>query len=158
MPIQLQLFQKLYSWCNIWENLFSIVYANLTVFFPFLLVINYQFVFFYYCVFCFLFYFSVYLCFLLFSCSPVSTRRWADVVLLLGQPLRRWPNINPKSGERLMSVGSDDNGIWRRADVEVNVCTSTRAVCPMLGWGWTSVVDDGSTSSQHWPAARVCWL
>ena len=38
--------------------------------------------------------------------SPTNTRRWPKVGLLLGQRRRRWANIPPTLGQRLMFAGS----------------------------------------------------
>ena len=41
----------------------------------------------------------------LWECVPANTRRWTNAGLLLGQRLRRWPNINPTLVQRLVFAG-----------------------------------------------------
>ena len=37
--------------------------------------------------------------------NPVNMGRWPDAGLMLAHRLRRWPNINPALGERLVFGG-----------------------------------------------------
>ena len=46
---------------------------------------------------------------------PRNTRRWPKVGLMLAHRLRRWPNNNPTSGQRLVFAGT-----WSRRSVYIS--------------------------------------
>ena len=83
------------------------------------------------------------------SCQTVPSKHWPIVGSMLGQRLRRWPNMDPTMSECLLFAGrSHRSQIWMRTGVlGLTKQNETFAQC-WFQW-WASVADAGPTLHQH---------
>ena len=90
--------------------------------------------------------------------AQANTRRWTNVVLMLVQRRRPWPNIKKTWVQPLVFAGRPLFDLANSS--ETNQHLQTSLFSPVLFWCWARVVDGGSALKQHWVLAScVCmWL
>ena len=71
-----------------------------------------------------------------------NRRLWPNVGIMLAHRLRRWSNIMPTVGQRLVFAGI-------RTSFRLGL-SSSRDIEPLLVQCWASVVDGGPTLNHQW--------
>ena len=95
--------------------------------------------------------------------NPANTRRRANVVLMLGQRRRRWPNISTTLGQRLVFAGKSDVNPLPASDTMSCTCSTLYSCSSTINSCWLSISSVLATSSAE-PVVVLsivtehCWL
>ena len=102
------------------------------------------------------------------SCRQSNTRRWLNAGLMLVNRLRRWANIGPELGYRVMFGAMLNVGQRRRRQANINPA-SVQIIVPVppacryrqhevlttAAWILASTCDAGPTFNRHWVSVTL---